>query len=111
VAKDAGVQKHLDQILSSTQNAAEFSRNVLAFSHPNTDTVFIADIEQSLREIEPLRDLSLARDIELEFKFDATDPVPLDSTSFTDAVLAIVTNAGQAIPDSNGLIKIRTFKF
>ena len=110
VAKDSDVQKYLDRILNSAQNAAELFRNVLAFSHPNTATESIADIEQSLRQIKPLLDLSLARDKELEFEFDATDPVPLDSTSFTDAMLAMVTNADQAIPDGNGQIKITTFK-
>ena len=38
VAEDSGVQKHLDWILSSAHNAAELFWNVLAFSHPNTDT-------------------------------------------------------------------------
>jgi len=110
VAEDSEVQKYLDRILSSAHNAAELFRNVLAFSHPNTATESIADIEQSLRQIKPLLDLSLARDVELEFEFDATGPVPLDSTSFTDALLAIVTNAGQAMPNGNGLITITTFK-
>jgi len=54
--------------------------------------------------------LSLARGVQLEFEFSATGPVLLDSTSFTDVMLALVTNASQAISDSNGLIKITTFR-
>lgn len=110
VAGNSEVQGYMDRILSSAHNAAELFRNVLAFSHPNTATESIADIEQSLRQIEPLLNLSLGQGIKLEFEIEATGSVPLDSTSFTDAMLAMVANAGQAIPNRDGLVKVAIFR-
>jgi two-component system cell cycle sensor histidine kinase/response regulator CckA len=105
---DERLRESVQQIDRAAQRAAEFTQQLLAFSRQQVlrpqATDLNALVEESLRLVSRMLDenIQVATDLEPDL-----NPILIDSTQITQAILNLVINARDAMPDG-GTLKIET---
>lgn len=100
----------LDRIVQSAESASDLFREVLAYSSPHPDTNSRLQLTETLVRIEPLLRVSLSNVETLVIQSEAAGAIPIDPTSFTDIMLALVTNSDAACNPDHGEIHISTIE-
>ncbi|MEM1180214.1 MAG: ATP-binding protein [Acidobacteriota bacterium] len=92
------------QIRSAALRAAGMTTQLLAFSRQQELQLEIFDINESLRETEPLLRRLLPASISLEVQFnDGVPPVRADRNQMAQVVLNLIINGRDAMPDGGDL--------
>jgi PAS domain S-box-containing protein len=103
------VQKQLKATEGATLKASELTRQMLAYSGKGRFVVKIHDLNQVVREMTHLVQVSIAKKVKLEFSLqEGLPPVEADDVQLQQIILNLVTNASDAIGDQPGLIRIST---
>lgn len=110
VPKTSEVYEYQTRILNSANEAAKLFRDVLSFSRSDGQETESLDIRDQLQATEKLLTLSIGQSASLELELEFSGLIPMGSTSFTDAMLALVSNAADAIAGNDGHISISTFQ-
>lgn len=111
LAADDAVRPYLDEILASSERAAELTRSLLAFSRkqiispkPVDLNVVVAGIEKILRRL-------IGEDVELNVVYSDRNLVALvDKGQIEQVLMNLATNARDAMP-TGGTLTIRTSVF
>jgi two-component system cell cycle sensor histidine kinase/response regulator CckA len=106
--RDERVRESVQQIDRAAERAAEFTHQLLAFSRQQIlrpqVTNLNALVEETLRLVSRMLDDNI--EIELQMEPDL-DPTLIDSGQLTQAILNLIINARDAMPDG-GTLTIRT---
>jgi two-component system, cell cycle sensor histidine kinase and response regulator CckA len=107
------VRAHLGEIKSSAGRAAEFARQMLAYSGRGRFLIEQIDAERLVRDMTDLLQATVGKRVALTFDF--ADDLPAfsgDATQVRQVIVNLITNASEAIGDQPGAIRVsagRTF--
>jgi len=108
LAPTSAAWEHMRDLDAAARRAADLSRQMLAFSGRGHFELRPVDLDDVVEEMRPLLPLTLPRGAELVIENGSRlPPVEADAAQMRQLVLALVTNAGEALGDG-GRIAIRT---
>ncbi len=108
VATDSPLHRDLERIKGAGERAAALTRQILAFSRQQVLEMQILDLNQVIREFDPMLRRLIREDIAVQTHLAATLPsVKGDKGQLAQILLNLVVNAGDAMPDG-GLLTITT---
>jgi two-component system, cell cycle sensor histidine kinase and response regulator CckA len=91
------------------QRAAELTRQMLAYSGKGRFVVAPVDLNRLLQEMALLLSVSISKNIRLHQDLSPSIPtVSADEAQIQQVILALVTNASEAIGEESGVIAVRT---
>jgi PAS domain S-box-containing protein len=101
--------RYLDNLESTIGKAVELTRQMLAYSGKGRFVVEPLDLNRHVGEISHLLAVSISKRVRLEYAFAPDLPaIEADSAQLQQVVMNLVTNASEAIGDTDGLIVIAT---
>jgi len=102
---DSELKKWLETSLKSTQRCVDLTRQLLTFSRKSLTQRSIADINSKIREMEGMISRTVTPAINVTYKL-APDLwyADIDSGEFIDAILNLVINARDAMPNGGELL-------
>jgi len=96
--------KRLDLIDRAAQRASDLTRKLLGFSRKKVDNAKVVNINHLLKEMEPLISRSAAMGVETDYQLaDNLWSVEVDASDFENALLNLVLNARDAMPNGGNL--------
>ncbi len=103
------VEPYLASMERAVLKAAELTKQMLAYSGRGHFMVQLHDLNQTVRELTHLLDVSISKKVTLRFDLDDDlPPIEADAVQIQQVVMNLVTNASDAIGDREGQIRIRT---
>ena len=106
---DSSIRECLSRIEATSLRAADLCKQMLAYSGKGLFVIRRIDISKLVDEITELLQLSIAKNVTLQFQLDRSLPAVLaDSTQLQQILMNLVTNASEAIGDRDGVICIRS---
>jgi len=104
------VQSHLKATERAVLKASELTRQMLAYSGKGRFVVKAHDLNQVLRDMTHLVQVSLAKKVTLRFDLEeGLPPVEADAAQIQQVILNLLTNASDAIGEGEGVIRIATY--
>jgi PAS domain S-box-containing protein len=105
---DASLTRYIDMALTSARRAATLTHRLLAFSRRQPLTPRVIDVNALVHGLEDLFQRTIGEAIELAVEYDALAcRVSCDANQLENAILNLVINARDAMPDG-GTLTIRT---
>ena len=102
---DSPLQEPVGEIRKAADRASGLTRHLLAFSRKQILQVEPLDINEVLKEMEPMLRRLLPENIRLEWIFESGgDMVTTDKSQVEQVVLNLVINARDAMPDGGRLV-------
>ena len=109
LAPESPVRENLQQIEVASQRAADLARQMLAYSGKGRFVIQTLDLNSIVREIAHLLSVSVAKSVHIRYDLDpALPPIEGDATQLRQIVMNLVVNAGEAIGEQVGTVRIRT---
>jgi len=103
------LQSYIDQILSSSQKAADLTQSLLAFSRQQPSHLTPMDINNAIKSSKKLLKRLLTEDIEFRTSFTEYETTVMADKSQIDQILFnIVVNARDAMQKAGGILTIET---
>ncbi len=109
IPPEAQAQGNLLKIEKIATQAAELCNQMLAYSGKGNFVVKAANLNEVIRGITSLLDVSLSKKIKINYHL--SDPLPnveVDIQQINQVILNLVTNAGDAIGNNSGIISLYT---
>lgn len=109
IQPDASIASYLTSIETEILRASDLSRKMLAFSGKGRVHVGMTDLNCLLTELQPLMGASVQRRAQLCFNLQENLPlIEADPDQIQQALLALLSNASEAIGDQEGTITLST---
>jgi signal transduction histidine kinase/CheY-like chemotaxis protein len=103
------VRKHLEIVETASQQAAELTRQLLAYSGRGRIVVEPVAIDRIVRDIVRVLEVSVSRRATLTLELDGLDGiVDADVAQLQQVVMNLVTNAADAVTSTRGRIVVRS---
>ncbi|MDX8404932.1 MAG: response regulator [Mariprofundus sp.] len=104
-----GTRRYLDNIVASSEKAAELCKQMLAYSGKGKFVVKAVDLSAMMEEITKLLEISIAKGVVLKYHLTENLPaVEADIAQLQQVIMNLVINASDAIGDKSGVIAIGT---
>lgn len=101
--------EHLNNILKSSEKAADLCKQMLAYSGKGKFVVQHLNISELVKDMSYLLEVSISKRIKLRYEFaDDLPPIEGDAAQINQIIMNLITNAAEAIGDRSGIITIRT---
>lgn len=108
LSTEENIKKQAANILYASENAADLTKSLLAFSRKQIFNIKKADINNLLQNINKLIKRVIGEDIHFELQLYNQPLISkVDSAQIESAILNLVANARDAMPDG-GVLKIKT---
>jgi len=106
---DSPIRKNVTEIKTASQRAAELARQMLAYSGKGKFLVERVDLNAIVEEMGQMLAVSVSKHAALQYTF-ATDlpPIEADTTQIRQVIMNLITNASEAIDETEGTISIIT---
>ena len=106
---DHEVRERLDRIVATSQRAAEFCTQMLAYAGRETISVDRLEFNALVLEVKDLAHVALSKKTRLVYSL-RREPIYVDAdeNQLLQVVLSLVTNAAEAIGDAEGRIEVTT---
>jgi PAS domain S-box-containing protein len=102
-------RRHMQQVSSAIERAAELCRQLLAYSGKGRFTVENLDLNALVREMVHLLKVSIGKNVELDYHLaDRLPAIEADPSQIRQAVMNLVINASEAIGERSGRVHIET---
>jgi PAS domain S-box-containing protein len=102
-------EEHIAQIEVSARRAADLCHQMLAYAGKGRFLVQLLDLNQIVREITQLLDLSISRKASLRYDLaEVLPPMSVDATQIRQVLMNLVLNASEALGNSEGVITLAT---
>ncbi len=109
LAPESPAIPHLESLERIIHRAADLTRQMLAYSGKGRFVVRPYDLNQVVREMTHLLEVSISKKIALRFHLaEALPPVQADAAQIQQVIMNLVTNASDAIGDREGTIRLAT---
>jgi PAS domain S-box-containing protein len=107
IPADSPAVKNLDRTMAAMERAATLTKQMLAYSGKGKFQVVVVDLVNIVREHIDLFEASLPKNVMIETELSAL-PVTIkgDPGQIEQVVMNIIINAGEAIGDDQGIVKI-----
>jgi PAS domain S-box-containing protein len=106
---DDPVREYMLAIVQSSQRAADLCQQMLAYAGQGRYLVGPIQLTNLVREMAPLLKSVTSKSAALRFELNDDLPTfPGDATQIRQMVLNLLTNASEALPESGGVIFLRT---
>jgi PAS domain S-box-containing protein len=106
---DAPARASVQQVIDSAHDAAELTRQMLAFAGHGSINLRLLDLSASIEEMAPLLEISVSKKAIVEQRLAHDLPqIASDPTQLRQILIALATNASEAIGDRQGRITIST---
>ncbi len=103
------VRPYLDDVIKSSQRAAELCRQMLAYSGKGRFVVQPVNLSDVVEEMAHLLEVSISKKAILRYDFAKSIPyIQADATQIRQVVMNLITNASDAIGDKSGIITVAT---
>ncbi len=105
VEKDETLKAYIDQIMSSSERAANLAQSLLTFSRKQIINLLPVNINNLIQDINKLLLRLITADIELEIILSNEKLVVMaDKTQLEQVIMNLVTNARDAVPHGGSII-------
>jgi len=102
-------REYVDEVVKSAQRAAELCNQMLAYSGKGRFVIQSVDLSEIVQEMSHLLEVSISKKVTLRYRFSPTLPaVNVDVTQIRQVVMNLITNASDALGDTNGQITVTT---
>ena len=109
IAPGSSAQGDLCEIRKAATHAADLCRQLLAYSGKGQFVVEAVDVNALIREMSGLFEVSKPKRTVLKCSFaDEETVIEADASQIRQVIMNLVTNAGEAIGDKNGVISLST---
>jgi two-component system cell cycle sensor histidine kinase/response regulator CckA len=109
IAKDSPIRYYLEKIEKSVEQAAELTRQMLAYSGKGKFNLEELDVSTLIENMTPLLKSSISKKVSLIFNLEKKLPrIVADLSQIRQVFLNLVVNASEAIGDRSGTILIKT---
>jgi len=106
---DARAQPYLANMEATVLRATELTKQMLAYSGRGHFLVKPQDLNEVVREVTHLLEVSISKKIHLKFELEPGLPaIQADAAQVQQVVMNLVTNASDAIGDREGIIHLST---
>lgn len=111
--KDGSIAKQLaEELTKSAKNQAHTIKQLLIFARKNQPVLSAVNLNHLLLEIRSLIESQLTAQIKLEYELDENlKNVNVDEQQIKQVILNITQNAKDAIGDTTGVVKIKTYNY
>ena len=100
---------YLENMERAVQRATNLTRQMLAYSGKGRFVVEPLDLNQAVEEMSHLLGVSISKKVALRFQLQEGLPVLMgEAVQIQQVVMNLVTNASEAIGDTEGIVSIRT---
>ncbi|TVR48164.1 MAG: PAS domain-containing protein, partial [Planctomycetota bacterium] len=100
-------REHLEHIYNAAQRAAELCKQMLAYAGKSSHIKEAIDLGALVREMVGFITTAIKSQARLELAIDDDLPtVNVDPSQIRQVLMNLIMNASDALPDSNGLIKV-----
>jgi two-component system, cell cycle sensor histidine kinase and response regulator CckA len=105
IPEDDPKKAYIDQILASSEKAAQLTQGLLAFSRKQQISLRPLDINDTIRSTSKLLKTLLREDIELKIRFsEETSIIMADASQMDQILFNLAANARDAMPQGGALI-------
>lgn len=109
LSPESPAQPHLEAVEQTVLKASDLTRQMLAYSGKGRFVVRHLDLNEVVREMTHLLQVSISKKIGLRFRFASSLPaIEADAAQIQQVIMNLVTNASDAIGDEEGTITIST---
>jgi len=106
---DSSAERHIHQIESAAQRAADLTNQMLAFSGRGKFVVSRINLTDLVNEMSTLFQTIVSKEIRLQYRLDSDLPeIAGDPTQMRQVLVNLITNAADAVGGSAGIIRVRT---
>lgn len=105
--EDSPARADAEQLRNAARRASELTQQMLAYSGKSRFVLSAVQLNELVRELEPLLTLPRGRPLALELS-DDLPPVRADATQLRQVLMNLITNASDALPRQGGRISVRT---
>ncbi len=110
LAAAAPAMPHLEKAEKTVLKASELTRQMLAYSGKGRFEVKTHDLNAVVQEMIHLLRVSISKKVDLRIRLEPAQlPIQADATQIQQVVMNLVTNASEAIGESEGIIQISTY--
>jgi len=109
ISSTSPIIEHLKNIKSASRRASDLSIQLLAYSGKGKFVVELLDIEEIIKEMTHMLEVSISKKAILKYNFSKNLPlIKADTTQIRQIIMNLITNASEAIGDKSGIISIST---
>lgn len=102
-------RRNIEEVVVSTQRAADLANQLLAYSGEGKFVVETVNLSNMVEEMNNLLRVSISKKAKLIFNLDENIPATkCDTTQIRQVIMNLVVNASDAMEDNSGEISIRT---
>ncbi len=106
---DAAQGQSLDDVISAAKHAAALCTQMLAYAGKGRFTVEVVSVNRLIGGLASLLEASVGRSARLELDLGEDAPaVEADASQLSQVVMNLVTNAGEALADAPGVVRLST---
>ena len=99
----------IEEIIQASKTAADLTRQLLAYAGKGRFVVETIDLSQLVRDISTLVQTSIPKKVQLRLSLaNKLPPVRVDASQIQQVVMNLVINAGEAIGENVGTIRLTT---
>lgn len=103
------VNEYVDDIRTSAKRAADLCHQLLAYSGKGKFVIGPMDLNDLVREMVQLLEMSISKRTPLECELAPNLPlIEADATQLRQIVMNLITNASESMDDNGGVVSIRT---
>jgi PAS domain S-box-containing protein len=98
----------VQEIITASEKAAELTAQMLAYAGKSSFTIRTVNLCELLQEVMALIHSSIPRTAFVDMDCTKDLPIEADRTQIEQVIMNLVINAGEALPDGRGAVKIST---
>jgi two-component system cell cycle sensor histidine kinase/response regulator CckA len=109
LSPDSAASRHLDQVLAASKNAADLTRQILAYAGRSQFLLEPLDLSKMVRHSQRLLETTLSRKATIKLAMAPEVPaIEADGGQLRQVLVNLATNASDALGDRAGEIRIAT---
>jgi PAS domain S-box-containing protein len=103
------IREYLQNIVESSQRAADLTRQLLAYAGKGRFVIAQIDLSELLRDMDRLAAASVPKAVQVRMSLaPGLPPVEADASQIHQLVMNLIINAGEAIGDNQGTVLVST---